>query len=117
MTTGKLLVDLDGIHNAFLFAECYKKDPQGKRSLSTRFPFMPTARKISFSYTPETMYPVPECLYRVLLDLDYDNRLGDLNNGLFVLRISDTYFPFRKLHVQHRVPPWKSADSVSHPSL
>ncbi len=108
----KLLVDLDGIHNAFLFAECYKKDPQGKKIPVNEVSVYANCQEDKLQYTPETDVPLfLNGLYRVLLDLDYDNRLGDLNNGIVVLPNPPIpYIPSGSFMFSIGLPPWKSAD-------
>jgi len=79
----KLLVDIPGIHNAWLFTDdFYKVDkkivPAGEVGIYADC----NADSLSYNVTPHPVYI--RGLYKVLLDLEDDTQFGDLNNGEIV---------------------------------
>jgi len=81
----KLLIDIEGVHNAWLLADDFQTDAPDSLILSG--------------------------LYRVLLDLDEDDRYGDLNNGEIVIENPVTpAFPKGEFWFSVGLPPWKAAD-------
>ena len=79
----KLLADIPGIHNAWMFfndsyIENDKSVPAGEIALYADC----DADKLSYDVTPHPVYI--SGLYKVLLDLDDDPQYGDLNNGEIV---------------------------------
>ncbi|HVX49775.1 MAG TPA: hypothetical protein VHB48_06440, partial [Chitinophagaceae bacterium] len=76
----KLLIDIPGMHNAWLFADDFytvNNDavPAGEIAIFADC----EEDSLSYSTTPHTVYL--RGLYKVLLDLDNDPQFGDLNNG------------------------------------
>ena len=82
----KLLVDIEGVHNAWLYASDKKPGPAG-----TEIPVNEVPIYADFKNDILTYDPIPEAalflsgLYEVLLDLDNDDRFGDLNTGDILL--------------------------------
>lgn len=77
----KLLIDIDGIQNAWLFAKSHYKS--GKEIVPAgEVPIYADFKKDILTYTEIPKSPVYlRGLYKVLLDLDDDLQLGDLNTG------------------------------------
>lgn len=76
----KMLIDMAGIQNAFLFSRSHYRDgqrvvPAGEIGLFADC----KADQLTYTQTPHPVYL--RGLYKVLLDLDDDPQLGDLNNG------------------------------------
>lgn len=79
----KLLIDIPGVHNAWLFADDFytidkKIIPAGEVAVYANC----AEDKLSYDVTPHPVYL--RGLYKVLLDLDDDTQFGDLNNGEIV---------------------------------
>jgi hypothetical protein len=76
----KLLIDIIGVHNAWLFCEDQYTET-GVKLPAGEVPIYADCGKDALSYEL-TPHPVLlSGLYRVLLDLDNDAQFGDLNNG------------------------------------
>ncbi|WPU91358.1 hypothetical protein SNE25_18735 [Mucilaginibacter sabulilitoris] len=76
----KLLIDIVGVHNAwFLYDDFYtvnnKDIPAGEIALYADC----KKDELSYDVTPHPVYL--SGLYKVILDLDFDQQFGDLNNG------------------------------------
>lgn len=107
----KLLVDLEGVQNAWLLA----KDTElvnGQPVAVNELPLFADCAGDRLVITPNQQ-PVPlSGLYRVLLSLEADERFGDLNNGEIVVpnpAISGRYFEGEAFFAIE-LPSWKSAD-------
>jgi hypothetical protein len=81
----KLLVDIVGIHNAWLFAPDNKQGPSGSLSPVNEVPVYADIKNDVLTYDPKPQVLYLSGLYEVLLDLDIDDRFGDLNNGDILL--------------------------------
>jgi len=81
----KLLIDIEGVHNAWLFAEDAKKDAAGKLVPINEVPVYANCPKDILQYESTNLPLFLSGLYQVLLDLDNDNLYGDLNNGEVVI--------------------------------
>lgn len=108
----KLLIDLDGVHNAFLFADDIKLD-----QLLNKFPvneaiIYANCADDKLQYSPSTPAPLfLNGLYRVLLDLDFDNLFGDLNNGEVIINNpKNSIFEEGAFAFSIKLPAWKNAD-------
>ncbi|MBC7849220.1 MAG: hypothetical protein H7Y31_05770 [Chitinophagaceae bacterium] len=77
----KLLVDIDGIHNAWLFAADSKPGAFPVNEIPIYADF--TADQLTYDVKPTLLFP--SGLYEVLLDMENDDRFGDLNTGDIVL--------------------------------
>jgi hypothetical protein len=77
----KLLIDIEGVQNAWLFSHSHYKDDQGKVFPAGEVPVFADIEKDELTYqiTSDPVYF--RGLYKVLLDLEDDPQLGDLNNG------------------------------------
>ena len=102
----KLLVDIVGVHNAwFLYDDFYtvnKKDiPAGEIALYADC----KQDALSYDLTPHPVYL--SGLFKVILDLDYDQQFGDLNNGeLQVLNPASAKFKGGDVSLSVIFPVW-----------
>ncbi len=77
----KLLADVIGVHNAWLYADDRDILANGQQVPINEIPLFADCKKDSLS-TEKTDHPLfLSGLYRVLLDLDNDDQFGDLNKG------------------------------------
>jgi hypothetical protein len=77
----KLLVDIAGVHNAWLYADDLVKQPSGKETPVNEVPLFADCKHDTLT-TKKTEHPLfLSGLYRLLLDLDNDDQFGDLNKG------------------------------------
>ncbi|MEO7046567.1 MAG: hypothetical protein ABI091_14750, partial [Ferruginibacter sp.] len=85
----KLLIDIEGIQNAWLFSHSHYKDNNGIISPAGEVAVYADNKndQLSFSATTHPVYL--RGLYKVLLDLDEDPQLGDLNNGEIILQVAN----------------------------
>ena len=82
----KLLIDIQGVHNAWLYAKDRIDNSKGSPLPINEVPIYADcgpADRLQYPATPVPLYL--SGLYRVLLDLDNDNVYGDLNNGEVVI--------------------------------
>jgi hypothetical protein len=81
----KLLIDTEGVSNAWLFYHSHFKDSNNNVVPTGEVPIYADCKNDTLTYTVPTgtkPYPVYlKGLYKVLLDLDDDPQLGDLNNS------------------------------------
>ncbi len=107
----KLLVDIEGIHNAWLVADDSTLDAHKNRHAVNEAEIYADCENDSLTYIPNMKPLYLSGLYRVLLDLDIDDRFGDLNNGQIVTgnpaspNVNEGDFVF-----QFNLPAWKDAD-------
>ncbi|MDI3319778.1 hypothetical protein [Pinibacter soli] len=108
----KLLIDLDGVHNAWLFAEDSQTDAKGTVVPVNEVPIYANCKDDKLQYDPTNIPLFLSGLYRVLLDLDNDNVLGDLNNGEVVIENPEHAGRFAKgdFWFSIELAPWKTAD-------
>lgn len=108
----KLLIDIDGIHDAFLFADDKKQDAAGNTIPVNESIIYANCKEDSLQFTPPTPTPLfLNGLYRVLLDLDFDNRFGDLNNGEIIIpNPKSPDFEAGLFMFAIGLPAWKNAD-------
>jgi hypothetical protein len=110
----KLLIDLDGIHNAFLFADDKTLDEKKNELPVNEIPIYANCKDDVLQYDP----PTPEILflnglYHVLLDLDYSDQFGDLNTGDIVINNpKTTIFEQGEFTFSVELPAWKNADFI-----
>lgn len=85
----KLLIDTEGVQNAWLFAHSHYQEDDGKISVPGEVAVFanPNDGKLTFSPTTHAVYL--KGLYKVLLDLDEDPQLGDLNNGEIDVQVGE----------------------------
>ena len=109
----KLLIDLDGVHNAWLFADDSRKE---KRTLLpiNEVPIYANCKEDKLQYETTNVPLFLSGLYRVLLDLDDDNLLGDLNNGEIIIEnpVLSGKFAQGDFLFSIELTPWKSADFI-----
>lgn len=107
----KLLVDIEGVNNAWLFAQDIWPDEKKNPVPVNEVPIFADCKKDKLTYvtTKDPLYL--SGLYRVLLDLDHDDRFGDLNDGeIIVGNPSNTNFPDSGFWFSIQLPAWKNAD-------
>jgi hypothetical protein len=77
----KLLVDVVGVHNAWLYADDKDVLSSGEQVPINEVPLFADCKKDELT-TTKTEHPLfISGLYKVLLDLDNDDQFGDLNKG------------------------------------
>ena len=77
----KLLIDIDGVHNAWLFADDFSLIKKNNIPVNEIEIFADCKNdKLTFDKKGDALFL--SGLYKVYLDLDYDDRYGDLNNGV-----------------------------------
>src|SRR6185312_14409739 len=110
----KLLIDLEGVHNAWLFAEDFQKDQKGNLFPINEVPIYANCKEDKLQYDPSYIPLFLSGLYRVLLDLDDDNVYGDLNNGEVVIENPALAGRFSKGDFWFSIDlaSWKSADFI-----
>lgn len=108
----KLLIDIIGVHNAWLFAESSRKDDKGVDVAINEVPIYANCKEDKLQYEPTNTPLFLSGLYRVLLDLDNDNTYGDLNNGEVIVENPALAGRFSKADFWFSVEllPWKTAD-------
>lgn len=106
----KLLVDIAGVHNAWMFTDDFytendKKVPAGEIAI-----YADCANDaLSYNVSPHPVYT--HGLYKVLLDLDNDLQFGDLNNGeIIVLSPAAGTFKAGDVSFTVALPVWNEAD-------
>jgi len=106
----KVLIDLEGIQNAWLFASGFyvegdKKIPASEITLYADY------KKDTLSYNPNP-YPVfLSGLYQIILDLEPDLQSGDLNDGIITALNSATgEFKEGEIRLSFYFPKWSEAD-------
>jgi hypothetical protein len=77
----KLLADIIGVHNAWLYADDRDENGKGVQLPINEIALYADCKKdqLTFDATPHPLYI--SGLYRILLDLDNDEQFGDLNKG------------------------------------
>ncbi len=108
----KLLIDIIGVHNAWLFADTVKKNDDGLDVPVNEVPIYANCKKDILQYEPTSSPLFLSGLYRVLLDLDQDTVYGDLNNGEVIIENPELSGKFFKgdFWLSAGLPPSKSAD-------
>ena len=107
----KLLVDIIGIHNAWLIADNFKLDDKKKAHAVNEIEIFADCKKDQLTYNPNLHPLFPSGLYQVLLDLDFDDQFGDLNNGDIIINSpGSTNFNEGEFVFQMELPAWKNAD-------
>ena len=77
----KLLIDIVGVHNAWIFYGDYDRDNNVLTPIPQEVPIYADCLKDKLVFN-QTAHPISLFgLYKVLVDLDTDAQLGDLNNG------------------------------------
>lgn len=107
----KLIIDIVGVHNAWLFAETSMKDDKGMDMPINEVPIYANCKDDKLQYEPTNTPLFLSGLYRVLLDLDNDNTYGDLNNGEVIIENPELAGRFSKgdFWFSIELPSWKTA--------
>lgn len=106
----KLLIDVAGVHNAWLFSDDFYAQngvvaPAGEAAVYADC----KEDRLSYAVTPHPVYL--SGLYKVLLDLDNDAQFGDLNNGnVTVLNPETADLAAGKLSLTVSFDAWNAAD-------
>jgi hypothetical protein len=110
----KLLIDLDGVHNAWLFAKDSQNDEKGNLNPINEVSIYANCKEDTLQYDPTDVPLFLSGLYQVLLDLDNDNAYGDLNNGEVIIEnpVLGGIFPAGDFWFSVELPPWKQADFI-----
>ncbi len=107
----KLLVDINGIHNAWMITDDFKLDAKNKQHAVNEVEIFADCKKDELTLTPNLSPLFLSGLYRVLLDLDFDDRFGDLNNGEIIINNpASTNFSEGEFVFQINLKAWKNAD-------
>ncbi len=107
----KLLVDIVGIHNAWLIADDTWEDDKKHKHAVNEVELFADCKNDELTTEPNAHPLFLSGLYRVLLDLDMDDQLGDLNNGDVVIQNpSSTQFKEAEFVLIAELPSWKNAD-------
>ena len=107
----KLLIDIEGIHNAWLIADDVKLDEKKNKHAVNEVEIFADCKADELTFTPNLQPLFLSGLYRVLLDLDFDDRLGDLNNGEIITgNPSSAAFYEGEFVFQVNLPEWKNTD-------
>jgi hypothetical protein len=77
----KLLIDINGVHNAWLFYDSVYTNANGVQTPAAEIPFYADCKKDILTYDQTTNPVYVSGLYKVLLDLDDDPQAGNLNDG------------------------------------
>lgn len=108
----KLLTDIVGVHNAWLFVDDFYVD--GKRTIPAgEINIYADCKKDALTYdvTPHNIYL--SGLFKVLLDLDNDLQLGDLNNGeVQILTPATANFKAGDATLTIILPAWNEVDAA-----
>jgi hypothetical protein len=107
----KLLVDIDGISNAWMITDNFSTDERKNKHAVNEVEIFADCRTDALTLKPNLNPLFLSGLYRVLLDLDFDNHFGDLNNGKIIAENpSSTNFHEGEFVFQVNLPSWKNAD-------
>lgn len=105
----KLLIDVEGVQNAWLFAHSHYKDENGNMIFTGEQPIYADNKLNELTYNPTALPVYLRGLYKVLLDLDEDPQLGDLNNGEININVIISTGETVELTIVF--PAWNSFDS------
>lgn len=107
----KLLVDINGVHNAWLIADDKQINESGATLPVNEVPIYADFKNDKLSYDPTKAPLFLSGLYQVLLDLDDDDSYGDLNTGDIVLpNPAFTGFQAGEFMVVAELAAWNNAD-------
>jgi len=107
----KLLIDIPGIHNAWMISDDFMLNQQGEKVALNEIPIYADCKKDELTFIRNQNPLFLSGLYHVLLDLDIDDTLGDLNNGQVVINnplsinFNEGEFLFQVI-----LPSWNEAD-------
>ncbi|MEO8960802.1 MAG: hypothetical protein ABI325_02910 [Ginsengibacter sp.] len=107
----KLLIDIKGVHNAWLIADDVQYDEKKNQLPVNEVAVYADCENDQLTLIKNTNPLYLSGLYRVLLDLDFDDRFGDLNNGEIVFENPATEkFAQGEFFFSLELPSWKNAD-------
>ncbi len=107
----KLLVDIEGVHNAWMIADTTRVDEKKNKHAINEVEIFADCKKDELTFEPNLHPLFLSGLYRVLLDLDFDDRLGDLNDGSIIIENpSSLEFYEGEFVFRVNLPAWKDAD-------
>ncbi len=107
----KLLIDIEGVQNAWLFSKSHYKDDSGKINAVGEIPVYADCKNDQLTFKANAHPVYLRGLYKVILDLDEDPQLGDLNNGEIDLQIIDTSVSSTQpVELTFIFPDWSKAD-------
>lgn len=107
----KLLADIIGVHNAWLVADDVKLDEKKNKHAVNEVEIFADCKADMLSYQPNENPLFLSGLYRVLLDLDFDDQFGDLNNGEIIINNpASLNFHEGEFVFAAALPAWKAAD-------
>ncbi len=107
----KLLIDIDGVHNAWLIADDKRVSESATVLPVNEVPVYADIKNDKLSYQPTNTQLFLSGLYQVLLDLDNDDSYGDLNTGdITVPNPAFTGFQAGEFMVVAELAAWNEAD-------
>jgi uncharacterized protein YegP (UPF0339 family) len=107
----KLLTDIIGIHNAWLFPQANVEEVKAAGGLipKAEVPVYPLCAKDSLVYDPTDHIAIDiRGLYNVMLDLDATDEFGDLNSGNIIYTFSEPQL--QRVQVEIVLPRWNEVD-------
>lgn len=108
----KLLADIIGIHNAWMFPKANVDDLDlagGDVIPATEVPVYPLCAKDSLVYDPTDHDAIDiRGLYNVMLDLEATDEFGDLNSGNVIYTFSELLL--QRVQVEIVLPRWNEVD-------
>lgn len=105
----KTLIDIMGVHNAFLFPKQNVDDLSDDEIPKTEVFFYPDCKKDALVYH-ETHHEAIDVrgLYKVIVDLDTTSEFGDLNIGNVYYSLSSS--ALIGVNIEAVLPPWREID-------
>ena len=106
----KLLVDINGVHNAWMIPRKNVKDPDAGEIPATEVMLWPECKKDRLVYKESDHHdPINiRGLYKVLLDLDNTDDFGDLNSGHIIYAF--TTGQLLGVQIEVMLPGWKDVN-------
>lgn len=107
----KLIIDINGVHNAWFYADDFLFDSKKNKQAINEVPLFADCRNDALVLEPNNSPLFLSGLYRVLLDLDYDDRFGDLNTGEIIIDNPELAGRYAKgeFWFSINLPAWKDA--------
>jgi hypothetical protein len=106
----KLLADIIGVHNAWLFPKANVDNLEDPKIIpGAEVPVYPKCAVDSLVYDPTDHQAIDiRGLYDIMLDLDATDELGDLNSGNIIYTFSEP--ELQQVQVEIILPRWNEAD-------
>lgn len=106
----KLIVDITGVHNAWMIPRKNVKDPDVGQIPKAEVPIWPECKKDRLGYTESDHHEPIDIrgLYKVLVDLDSTNDFGDLNSGNITYTFTDGVL--LGVQIEALLKSWSQAD-------